>query len=315
MLHLPAHHPRGAAAASGAGVREQQLGEREKPAERRALSKLRTEGVVLGYDEVTVVRDLTVEVPNGKITSVVGPNGCGKSTLLRSLARLMKPKGGAVYLDGEAIFKLPTREVAKKLGILPQNLTAPEGLTVRELAAQGRYPHQSWLSQWSKEDERAVANALSTTGVEDLADRHLDTLSGGQRQRAWIAMALAQETETLLLDEPTTFLDMAHQLEVLQLLDRLNREKGRTILMVLHDLNNASRFSHHIVALSEGRVFAAGAPREVITAEVLGEVFSVEADIVADARTGVPLCIPYGLRDGHAGSASVNGNGANVRGR
>lgn len=272
------------------------------------MSKLRTEKVDLGYDEVTVVRDLTVEVPTGRITSVVGPNGCGKSTLLRSLARLMKPKGGAIYLDGDAIFRLPTREVAKKLGILPQTPTAPEGLTVRELAAQGRYPHQSWLRQWSKEDERAVARALSTTGVEEFADRPLDTLSGGQRQRAWISMALAQETETLLLDEPTTFLDMAHQLEVLQLLDRLNREEERTILMVLHDLNNASRFSHHMIALSQGRVFAAGPPRRVVTAEVLREVFSVEAEIVADSRTGVPLCIPYGLHRDYAETASLNGD-------
>ncbi len=259
------------------------------------MKKLRTEGLKLGYDGSVVIDGLSLSIPAGKVTSIVGPNGCGKSTLLRSLARMMKPKGGAVYLDGADIFGLPTREVAKKLGILPQDPTAPEGLTVRELAAQGRYPHQSWLRQWSKEDERAVEGALDTTGVREFADRPLDTLSGGQRQRAWIAMALAQETETLLLDEPTTFLDMAHQLEVLQLLERLNREEGRTVLMVLHDLNNASRYSHNIVALSKGRVFAAGEPREVVTPKLLREVFSVEADVVPDSRTGVPLCIPYGL--------------------
>ena len=269
------------------------------------MNKLRAEKVTLGYDGPDIVKDLSVEIPPGGITCIVGPNGCGKSTLLRALARLMKPKGGAIYLDGTAIHELPTREIARSLGILPQDPSAPEGLTVRELAAQGRYPHQSWLRQWSKEDERAVAKALSTTGVEELADRPLETLSGGQRQRAWISMALAQETETLILDEPTTFLDMAHQLEVLQLLDRLNREEGRTILMVLHDLNNASRFSHHMIALSEGRVFATGAPREVVTTEVLRKVFSVEADIVADVRTGVPLCIPYGL-SGYAMSAHGN---------
>jgi iron complex transport system ATP-binding protein len=263
------------------------------------VNKLRAEKVTLGYDGPDIVKELSVEIPPGGITCIVGPNGCGKSTLLRSLARLMKPKGGAVYLDGTAIHKLPTREIARSLGLLPQDPTAPEGLTVRELAAQGRYPHQSWLRQWSKEDERAVAKALSTTGVEELADRPLDTLSGGQRQRAWISMALAQETETLLLDEPTTFLDMAHQLEVLQLLDHLNREEGRTILMVLHDLNNASRFSHHMIALSEGRIFATGTPHEVVTSEVLRKVFSVEADIVTDARSGVPLCISYGLRCAH----------------
>lgn len=259
------------------------------------MSKLRTEKVKLGYDETVVIDGLTVEVPEGKITSVVGPNGCGKSTLLRSLARLMKPRGGAIYLDGDAISNLPTREVARRLGILPQNPAAPEGLTVRELAAQGRYPHQGWLRQWSKGDERAVEKALETTSILEFADRPLDTLSGGQRQRAWISMALAQETETLLLDEPTTFLDMAHQLEVLQLLARLNREEGRTILMVLHDLNNAARYSHYMIALSDGNVFDAGAPEELMTPALLREVFHVEADIVSDPRTGIPLCIPHGL--------------------
>jgi iron complex transport system ATP-binding protein len=271
----------------------------------KQVSKLRTEKVTLAYDKTVVISDLTVDVPEGRITSVVGPNGCGKSTLLRSLARLMKPRGGAVYLDGDAIFNLPTREVAKRLGILPQSPIAPEGLTVRELAAQGRYPHQSWLRQWSREDEKAVEKALETTGVIELADRPLDTLSGGQRQRAWISMALAQETGTLLLDEPTTFLDMAHQLEVLQLLSRLNREEGRTILMVLHDLNNASRYSHHMIALSEGGIFAAGPPQEVVSPELLREVFHVEADVVPDPRSGVPLCIPHGLsKNGLVGSAA-----------
>jgi iron complex transport system ATP-binding protein len=259
------------------------------------VSKLRTEKVTLAYGETAVVRELTIAVSEGKVTSVVGPNGCGKSTLLRSLARLMKPRGGAIYLDGDAISNLSTREVAKRLGILPQSPAAPDELTVRELAAQGRYPHQSWLRQWSKGDERAVERALETTGVMELADRALDTLSGGQRQRAWISMALAQETETLLLDEPTTFLDMAHQLEVLQLLDRLNHEESRTILMVLHDLNNAARYSHQIVALAGGRIYDAGPPEEVVTPDLLREVFGVEADVVPDPRTGSPLCIPHGL--------------------
>ncbi len=278
------------------------------------MSKLRTEKITLGYDEAAVIRDLTVEVPTGCITSVVGPNGCGKSTLLRSLARLMKPRGGRIYLDGDAISNLPTREVAKRLGILPQSPAAPDGLTVRELAAQGRYPHQSWLRQWSKEDEHATEKALETTGVLELADRPLDTLSGGQRQRAWISMALAQETGTLLLDEPTTFLDMAHQLEVLQLLNRLNREEGRTILMVLHDLNNAARFSHRMIAISEGRVFTAGAPSEVMTPEVLREVFHVEADIIADPRDGLPLCIPHGLNYPANGLSRDEVEASNTRG-
>ncbi|CAN5431109.1 MAG: ABC transporter ATP-binding protein [Actinomycetota bacterium] len=259
------------------------------------MSKIETKDLTLGYDGEDIIKELITEIPSGKITSVVGPNGCGKSTLLRSMARLMKPRGGAVYLDGNAISKLPTREVAKRLGILPQSPEAPEGLTVRELAAQGRYPHQSWLQQWSKDDESSVEKAMETTGVLDMADRPLDTLSGGQRQRAWISMALAQETETLLLDEPTTFLDMAHQLEVLQLLERLNEEEGRTVLMVLHDLNNASRYSHHIIALSEGKVYRAGTPAEVMTEDLFREVFHVEADIVADPRSGIPLCIPHGL--------------------
>ncbi len=278
------------------------------------MSKLRTEKITLGYDEAAVIRDLTVDVPTGCITSVVGPNGCGKSTLLRSLARLMKPRGGRIYLDGDAISNLPTREVAKRLGILPQSPAAPDGLTVRELAAQGRYPHQSWLRQWSKEDEHATEKALETTGVLELADRPLDTLSGGQRQRAWISMALAQETGTLLLDEPTTFLDMAHQLEVLQLLNRLNREEGRTILMVLHDLNNAARFSHRMIAISEGRVFTAGAPSEVMTLEVLREVFHVEADIIADPRDGLPLCIPHGLNYPANGLSRDEVEASNTRG-
>lgn len=275
---------------------------------RSTTQKIRTKELTLGYDETAVIRRLDVEIPDGKITSVVGPNGCGKSTLLRSLARLMKPRNGAVYLDGAAISKLPTGEVARKLGILPQNPNAPEGLTVRELAAQGRYPHQRWFRQWSKDDEQAIERALEITGVLELAGRPLETLSGGQRQRAWISMALAQETETLLLDEPTTFLDMAHQLEVLQLLDRLNREEGRTVLMVLHDLNNASRYSHHMIALSVGKVFAAGTPAQVVTAEVLREVFHVEADIVTDERSGVPLCIPHGLRK-RIGDVSGYGGG------
>jgi len=259
------------------------------------VSKLGTDKLTLAYDETVVIRNLTIDVPEGGVTSVVGPNGCGKSTLLRSLARLMRPRGGVVYLDGVAISKLPTREVARHLGILPQSPAAPEGLTVRELAAQGRFPHQGWLRQWSRADELAVEGALQTTGVLELADRPLDTLSGGQRQRAWISMALAQETKTLLLDEPTTFLDMAHQLEVLQLLDRLNREEGRTILMVLHDLNNAARYSHQIVALSDGRIYDAGPPDKVVTPDLLREVFGVEADVVPDPRTGSPLCIPHGL--------------------
>ncbi|TCJ13061.1 ABC transporter ATP-binding protein [Rubrobacter taiwanensis] len=259
------------------------------------MATLKTEDLSLSYDGERVIRELSLEIPPGRITAIVGPNGCGKSTLLKGMARLLKPKGGSVYLDGEAIAKMPTKEVAKRLGILSQGPVAPEGLTVRELVAQGRYPHQSWFQQWSREDERISARALKITGMTAFADRPLDTLSGGQRQRAWIAMALAQDTEILLLDEPTTFLDMAHQLEVLHLLERLNAEEDRTILMVVHDLNHAARYAHHIVAIAAGRVFTSGSPAAVVTPDVLREVFNVEADIVPDPRTGAPLCIPHGL--------------------
>ncbi|WP_406691474.1 ABC transporter ATP-binding protein [Saccharopolyspora sp. ID03-671] len=259
------------------------------------MSELRTERITLAYDEATVIADLSVAVPEGRITSIIGPNGCGKSTLLRAMARLLKPRAGTVLLDGQAITDLPTREVAKRLGVLPQDPRAPEGLTARELAAQGRYPHQSFLRQWSRSDERAVARALEITGVAEFADRALDTLSGGQRQRAWIAMALAQQTDALLLDEPTTFLDMAHQLEVLELLADLNRDEGQTAVMVLHDLNNAARYSHHMIALCEGAIYAAGTPHEVMTQDMLRDVFGVEADIVHDPRNGSPQCLPYQL--------------------
>lgn len=205
--------------------------------------------LTLAYDQNVIIRELGVTIPQGKITALVGPNGCGKSTLLRGLARLLKPRGGSVYLDGQAISTLSTKAIAKELSILPQGPTAPEGLTVRELVAQGRYPHQSFFQQWSREDEEALRWALTTTRMLDLADRPLDALSGGQRQRAWIAMTLAQATPILLLDEPTTFLDMAHQVEVLSLLDELNEREGRTIVMVLHDINQACRYAHHLIAL------------------------------------------------------------------
>jgi iron complex transport system ATP-binding protein len=256
---------------------------------------LKTEAVTLAYDATPIIDGLTVEVPTGTITALVGPNGCGKSTLLRGLARLLKPRGGSVLLDGKAIHSIPTHDLAKQLGILPQGPVAPEGLTVRELVAQGRYPHQAWFQQWSTDDEQAVVNALALTGTDALADRPVDALSGGQRQRAWIAMTLAQETSIILLDEPTTFLDLSHQIEVLHLLEQLNRAEGRTIVMVVHDLNHATRHAQHIIALRQGAVVAAGAPQQIVTPTLLREVFGVEADVVPDPRTGVPLCIPYGL--------------------
>lgn len=256
------------------------------------MSTIRTETLTLAYDQAIIVPSLNLSIPSGKITALVGPNGCGKSTLLRGLARLLSPKNGTVYLDGNAIQRLPTRELAKQLGILPQNPVAPEGLTVRELVAQGRYPHQSWFQQWSTKDEQAVERALEVTGMKEFANRPVDALSGGQRQRAWIAMTLAQETDVLLLDEPTTFLDMAHQIEVLHLLEELYNQ-GHTIVLVVHDLNLAARFAHHLIAMRAGKLVAQGAPAEIMTPDLLRRVFNVAADIVTDPRTGVPLCLPY----------------------
>ncbi len=253
---------------------------------------LSAENLTLAYDRNVIIRELGVEIPAGKMTALVGPNGCGKSTLLRALARLLKPKGGAVYLDGEAIVTLSTKAVAKKLGILPQGPTVPEGLRVRELVAQGRYPHSGFLQGWSQKDEAALLRALTITRMTELADRPLESLSGGQKQRAWIAMTLAQETPILLLDEPTTFLDMAHQVEVLSLLDELNAREGRTIVMVLHDINQACRYAHHLIALKNGEIVDQGSPDEVIGEGLLREVFGLECRVVPDPVSGTPLCLP-----------------------
>jgi iron complex transport system ATP-binding protein len=250
--------------------------------------------LVVAYDRAPVIQDLSLTIPMGRVTVLVGSNGSGKSTLLRTLARLLKPRGGTVLLDGASISALPTREVAKRLGMLPQGPVAPEGLTIRQLVAQGRYPHQGWLRQWSDQDERLTREALDATDLHDQADRPLDALSGGQRQRAWIAMTLAQDTPILLLDEPTTFLDVAHQLDVLDLLRGLNRQRGRTIVMVLHDLNQAARYADHLVALRDGRIVAEGRPAEVITEPIVRDVFELDSQIVVDPVSGAPLCIPIG---------------------
>lgn len=263
-------------------------------AEIKTKDILTTRKLTLAYDGAYVISDLNLAIPAGKIAVLVGANGCGKSTLLRGLARLLKPRTGTVYLDGKSIFKLSTTEVAKQLGILPQGPVAPEGLTVRELVAQGRYPHQGWLQQWSQEDERITKQALITTDLVELANRPLETLSGGQRQRAWIAMALAQDTEILLLDEPTTFLDLAHQVEVLDLLYDLNQAQGRTIVMVLHDLNQACRYADYLVAIAAGRIYAHGTPAQIMTEEMIRQVFMLECRIVKDPVAGTPMCIPIG---------------------
>jgi iron complex transport system ATP-binding protein len=253
---------------------------------------LRAEGLTVGYDGVNVIERLDLEIPSERITAVVGANGCGKSTLLRALARLIRPRRGTVLLDGRAIRELPSREVARQLGMLPQSPVAPDALTVEDLVARGRYPHQGLFRQWSERDEAAVEEALQATAMADLRARPLDELSGGQRQRAWIAMTLAQQTRLLLLDEPTTFLDLAHQIDVLDLLDRLVAERGRTVVMVLHDLNQACRWADHLVGVRDGRVHAAGAPADIVDGAFVNDIFGLEAEVVDDPVTGTPLCLP-----------------------
>jgi iron complex transport system ATP-binding protein len=248
--------------------------------------------LVLGYGGKPVIEGLSLQIAHGKITVLVGANASGKSTLLRALGRLLRPGAGEVLLDGKAIASLSTREVARRLAILPQGPVAPEALTVRQLVAQGRYAHQRLLRRWSAEDEVALENALQATDIRDLAGRPVDELSGGQRQRAWIAMALAQETELLLLDEPTTYLDLAHQVSVLELIAQLNIRDGRTIVMVLHDLNQAARYADQIVALREGAIVAAGPAAQIITEANVRTVFDVEVRIIKDPVTGGPLCVP-----------------------
>ncbi|MEH7112610.1 ABC transporter ATP-binding protein [Neobacillus niacini] len=257
-------------------------------------SAIETKKLTLSYGEASIIDELDLKIPQGEITVFIGANGCGKSTLLRSIARLLKPKSGVVILEGEAIAKLSTKEVAKKMAILPQSPAAPEGLTVLQLVKQGRYPHQSWLKQWSEEDERKVNDALKATRLEDLKERSVDSLSGGQRQRAWIAMTLAQDSDIILLDEPTTYLDMAHQIEILDLLFELNEKKNRTVVMVLHDLNLACRYAHNIVALKDKKVYAQGKPEYVINCSLVKNVFGMDCEVTIDPLFGTPLCIPYG---------------------
>lgn len=255
---------------------------------------LSAENLTLAYGDRTIVDDLDLVFPAGRITAIVGANGCGKSTLLRALARLLPPKTGRVVLDGKALHERPSKEVARILGLLPQSPIAPEGIAVADLVGRGRHPHQRALTRWSTRDYEVVAEALAATGISDLADRSIDELSGGQRQRVWIAMALAQETDILLLDEPTTFLDVAHQVEVLDLLTDLNRDRGTTTVMVLHDMNMAARYADHLIALREGRVVAAGDPTAVMTSDLIREVFGLDALVVPDPVSGTPLVLPRG---------------------
>jgi iron complex transport system ATP-binding protein len=259
-----------------------------------ASHSLAADALTLAYGDRVIVDDLQLEVPPGRITAIVGANGCGKSTLLRALARLISPKAGQVVLDGKALHARPSKEVARTLGLLPQSPIAPEGIAVADLVGRGRHPHQKLLARWSARDYEVVAQSLAVTGTDDLADRSVDELSGGQRQRVWIAMALAQETDILLLDEPTTFLDVAHQVEVLDLLTDLNRDRGTTIVMVLHDMNLAARYADHLFALRSGRIVASGAPNEVMTSELIREVFDLDALVVPDPVSGSPIVLPRG---------------------
>ncbi|MFQ6392823.1 ABC transporter ATP-binding protein [Nocardia sp. KC 131] len=265
-------------------------------AESSDAHRLSAEDITLGYGDRVIIDGLSIDIAPGVITTVIGPNGCGKSTLLRSLGRLLRPQQGRVLLDGKAISSLKTKDVARVVGMLPQSPVAPEGLTVADLVARGRHPHQSWIRQWSATDEAEVMTALEQTGIADLADRPLDELSGGQRQRAWISMALAQGTDILLLDEPTTYLDLAHSVEVLDLVDRLHDDLGRTVVMVLHDLNLAIRYSDELIVMRAGNIVAKGKPGDIIDAALLREVFDLAASVLEDPVSGRPMIVPIGTR-------------------
>lgn len=269
-------------------------------------SHLETKQLTVSYDGQTILDSLNLQLPKGQISVMIGPNGCGKSTLLRSLARLLKPQEGSVILNGRDIARMSTKQVAKTLSILPQGPVTPEGLTVFQLVKQGRYPYQSWLNQWSEEDERMVNEALQATKMTELAHRAVDSLSGGQRQRAWIAMTLAQGTETILLDEPTTYLDIAHGIDVLDLLFELNETKQSTIIMVLHDLNMACRYAHNLIAVQNQTIAAQGRPEDIISKELVRSVFGMECELMVDPFFGTPLCVPRGR--GRAVAASGHGS-------
>ncbi|MCK7451747.1 iron-enterobactin ABC transporter ATP-binding protein [Enterobacter chengduensis] len=261
-----------------------------------STTRLRGEKLTLGYGKKIIARDLSVTIPDGHFTAIIGPNGCGKSTLLRTLSRLMTPVEGSVLLDGEQIQRFASKEVARRIGLLAQNTTTPGDITVQELVARGRYPHQPLFTRWRKEDDEAVNRAMQATGITDLAQQSVDTLSGGQRQRAWIAMVLAQETSIMLLDEPTTWLDISHQIDLLELLSDLNRTQGYTLAAVLHDLNQACRYATHLIALRDGEIVAQGAPKEIVTPELIARIYGMRCMIIDDPVAGTPLVVPLGRR-------------------
>ncbi|MGL6018462.1 MAG: ATP-binding cassette domain-containing protein [Gibbsiella quercinecans] len=255
---------------------------------------LRAENLTLSYDKKIVAQNLSVSIPEGELTVIIGPNACGKSTLLRTLSRLMQPQQGAVWLNGKLIGEYATKEVARQLGLLPQTSIAPGDITVFDLVARGRYPHQGLFSRWRPEDQQAVEEAMRATGVAELADQAVDTLSGGQRQRVWIAMVLAQQTPLLLLDEPTTWLDITYQIELLELMRQLNRDKGYTLVVVLHDLNHACRYATHLIAMRGGKVVAEGAPKDIVTPALIEEVYGLPCVIIDDPVSHTPLVVPLG---------------------
>ena len=256
------------------------------------MNRLQVRDATIGYADRPVCADVTVEIPDEQLTVIIGPNACGKSTLLKSLTRLLSPSSGQVLLDGEQLHRMPTRQVAQQIGLLPQGPVAPDGVRVADLVARGRYPHQSLFRPWSPEDELAVSQAMTATGVHELSGRLVDELSGGQRQRVWMSVALAQQTSILLLDEPTTYLDLSHQIELLELCRDLNRTRGTTLVAVLHDLNQAARYADHLVAMKAGQVIATGAPEQVLTEQLLLEVFGLDARVVPDPESGGPMVVP-----------------------
>lgn len=259
------------------------------------MNCIRTKDLNISYGNLDIVKDLNLEIPKGKITTIIGANGCGKSTILKTLARIIKPKSGSIYINDKELNSQDSKELAKAMAVLPQSPQAPNGLTVEELISYGRFPHQKGFGKLKDEDKDIINWALEKTRILEFRDRPIEALSGGQRQRAWIAMALAQETDILLLDEPTTYLDLAHQLEVLKLLEELNKKEGRTIVMVIHELNNAARFADHMIGVKNGKIVCQGTAHEVMTKENLREIFNIDAEIVSEPKSGKPVCITYDM--------------------
>ncbi|WP_054198948.1 ABC transporter ATP-binding protein [Clostridium baratii] len=259
------------------------------------MNCIRTKDLNISYGNLDIVKDLNLEIPKGKITTIIGANGCGKSTILKTLARIIKPKSGSIYINDKELNSQDSKELAKAMAVLPQSPQAPSGLTVEELISYGRFPHQKGFGKLKDEDKDIINWALEKTRILEFRDRPIEALSGGQRQRAWIAMALAQETDILLLDEPTTYLDLAHQLEVLKLLEELNKKEGRTIVMVIHELNNAARFADHMIGVKKGKIVCQGTAHEVMTKENLREIFNIDAEIINEPKSGKPVCITYDM--------------------